>query len=211
MKLVYKIFCAILSFAVLPVLFFVPLFRIKISLPLSIDIGLKEYSSIFDMIRASQTQTEQQKEIMKKLLEAITDKNSALGEMFTNRPYFYAFLVFLILTVVVAVVLCVISLVSKKPGAVMGTAAGGILSGLLMNAMFNAFAKPLLNGQIGLKSLLGGGSDSDGLSSLLTGLISNAVSVEHLKLSFAYLLALLLFILVIFVCVCAVMEKTESK
>ncbi len=212
MKIIYKVLSAILSFAVLPVLFFVPFLRLKINLPLSIDLGFKEYSSIFDLIRASRNQTPEQKEILKKLLDAITDKNSTLGEMFTNRPFFYAFLVFFILTVLVTVALCVFSIISKKPGVVMGIAGGGILSAFLMNAMFNAFAKPLLSGQIGLKSLLGdAAADAGALGNLLTGLIGNAVSVEQLKLSFAYLLTMLLFILVIFVCICGVMEKTESK
>lgn len=212
MKTVYKVLCAVLSFAALPVLFFVPLLRFKINIALGIDLGIKEYSSIFDIITMSKNQTPEQKEIMKKLLDAITDKNNALGEIFTNRPYFYAFLVFFIITVLITIALCVFSIISKKPGVIIGIAGGGLVSAFVMNAMFNAFAKPLLSGQIGLKSLLGGGSsDTGSLGSLLTGLIGNAVSVEQLKLSFAYLLLLLLLILVIFVCVCGIMEKTESK
>ena len=68
-------------------------------------------------------------------------------------------------------------------------------------------------GKIGLKSLLGGGSasDSGGLGSLLTGLIGNAVTVDQLKLSFAYLLTLFLFGLAIFVCIAAIMEKSYEK
>lgn len=211
MKTVYRVLTALFGFATLPVLFFVPLLRFKMTLPLKLDLGIPEYSSIFGLIRSVSAQTEEQKELMHKLLEAISDKNSQFGAMFTNRPWFYAFLVFLILTALVGLALCVLSFIVKKPGVIIAVSGGGLLSAVLMNATFNAFAKPLLSGKIGLKSLLGGGGDSNGLSSLLTGLIGNAVTVDQLKLSFAYLLTLFLFGLAIFVCIAAIMEKSNEK
>ena len=213
MKTVYRVLTALFGLAVLPVLFFVPLLRFKMTLPLKIDLGIPEYSGIFGLIRSVSAQTDQQKELMHKLMEAITDKNSQFGAIFTNRPWFYAFLVFLCVTALVGLALCVLSFIVKKPGPLIAVSCGGLLSAVLMNATFNAFAKPLLSGKIGLKSLLGGGgaADSGGLSSLLTGLIGNAVTVDQLKLSFAYLLVLALFGLAVFVCVAAIVEKSNEK
>lgn len=212
MKTVYRVLTALFGLAVLPVLFFVPLLRIKIKLPLSLELGVREYSSIFDIIKSASAQTEEQSQLMKTLMEALTDKDGTLGSIFTNRPWFYTFLVFLLITAIVGLALCALSFFTKKPGVLIAVSGGGILSAVLMNAAFSAFARPLLSGKIGLKSLLGGaGGDSGELSSLLTGLIGNAVTVEQLKLSFAYLLTLALFGLAVFVCVAAMVEKSSES
>ena len=211
MKTVYKVLVTVLSAAILPVLFFVPLLRFKMSLPLKIDLGIPEYSGIFGLIRSVSSQTEEQKELMRKLWEAISDKESQFGAMFTNRPWLYAFFVLFILTVLCAVALAIVPyFVKKKQGITLGVAGCGFVLALVMNACFDRFAKPLLNGSIGLKSLLGGGSDSDGLSSLLTGLIGNAVSVDQLNLSFAYTLTLLLFLLCAFTVIAGLLDDNKK-
>lgn len=207
MKPVYRVCTAILGVAVLPVLFFAPLLRLKIKLPLSLDLGIKEYSSIYDFIKAAAGRTEEQKQLMKSLLDALMDKNGTLGSIFTNRPWLYAALVFFVLTVIAAVALCVVSFLSKRTRTPVLVASGGLLSAVLMNVCFNAFAKPLLTGKIGVKSLLGGlGGDNNILSTLLGG----AVSIEQLKLSFAYLLTVALFALALLALIGASFD-TETK
>ena len=65
----------------------------------------------------------------------------------------------------------------------------------------------MLTGKIGVKSLLGGlGGDNNILSTLLGG----AVSIEQLKLSFAYLLTVALFALALLALIGASFD-TETK
>ena len=182
------------------------------TLPLKLDLGVKEYSSVYDMIRLHLSRTAEENELLKKLLEALTDPTSEFGKIFTNRPWLYAFLVFFGLTVLITVALIVLPYLTKRrPWISLAAAGGGFLSAFLMNFTFTQFAKPLLSGLIGLKSVLGGAGSSEGLGGLLTGLIGNSVTVDQLGLSFAYKLLLVLLAVYSAVVIAGIVTKKNAK
>ncbi len=214
MKTVYKVLSSLSAIAILPALFFLPLLRFKMTLPMNLDLGIREYSSVFDMIRMHTSRTEEQNKLLKTLLEALTDPNSELGKIFTNRPWLYAFLVFFCLTVLITLALAVLPYLTKRrPWIPLAAAGGGFVSALLMNFTFTRFAKPLLSGMIGLRSVLGGAGagSSGGLGGLFTDMLGSAVSVDQLKLSFAYEILLALLAVYAVVVIAGIAAKKNAK
>ncbi|MBR0508607.1 MAG: hypothetical protein IJJ85_00675 [Clostridia bacterium] len=207
MRTIYRILTPIFSLAVFPVLFFLPLFHIKISSTLSSSlvnmVGLKEYSSMYDMIKTF-SGTEKNT-LIKVLIDAFKDGDSKIGEMLTSKNYLYVFAVFFILALVFALLVFIFSLFTKKLLLAGAFNLAAIVSLIGMNMSFNAFAKPFLSGQISISSLLG--SDLGVLSNLL----GNVAKMQDLSLALAYHAGLFALVLALILCACAFMEKMYNR
>ena len=223
MKTVYRILAPIISIAVFPVLYFLPLIRAMVSSDLlgmlsgktdgpktnllTSTLGIGEYTSISDIVRMAQGDTEKLK-VWKSIFENLGDDlKDKLSKEFASGRFLIAALVFFALLVVLTLVFAVLSAVMKKQIVPLCLAGGAFLSALAMNACFNAFAKPFVTGAINLSSILGGGTQN----AMLTALLGNAVTVDYLQLSVAYTVTLFILVVVMILTVCALVEEKFSK
>ena len=210
MKTVYKILTPLFSFAVLPALFFLPILRLSISSALGGGsstgvMGLKEYSSFFDMVRMAADTDAQSQTILKMVLKIFTSEDNKIGAAVTTKGFFVAAVVFLALMLVLALLALFFAIFSNKYLLPAGFAAGGVLSAVLADKMFDAFAKPFVSGAVSLKNLM---DDSSGiLGSLLGGLIK----VEHFELAMAYQICIILLAAAAIVAVAAFAQKRFAE
>ena len=223
MKTVYRILAPILSVAIFPVLYFLPLIRAMVSSGLlgaltgktdgpktnllTTTLGIGEYTSINDVVRMAKSGSSKF-ETLKSLLDNLgDDMKERLSKEFASGRFLIAALVFFVLLVVLTLVFTVLSAVMKKHIVPLCVAGGAFVSALIMNACFNAFAKPFVTGAVSLASVLGEGTQN----ALLTSLLGNAVTVDYLQLSVAYTVTLFLLVVVMILTVCALVEEKFSK
>ena len=211
MKIAYKIVMPILTLAIFPVLVFLPLLHLNITSSLagslSQNLGIPEYSSLYRILRMATGMEDTQSALWKSIGQAFMDKDSTIGGMFTNTKWLYFFAVFAGLMLLLALAAAVLSIVTRKYLLVGGITLGSLVSAIAMNASFNAFAKPLLNGSISISSLLSS-SDSSGI---LGSLLGSLAKVESLELAAAYSCAVfLLFAAVVFTAVAVIVRRNEK-
>lgn len=224
MKTVYRILAPILSIAIFPVLYFLPLIRAMVTSGLlsafsgnssgtktnllTSTLGVGEYTSIQDIVRLSQGDTTKLQN-WKAVFDNLSDDfKKRLTEEFACGRWLISALVFFGLLVLLVLVLTVLSAVMRRHVVPLCLAGGAFISALAMNACFNAFAKPFVTGAINLSSVLGNqGSDN----ALLGALLGNAVTVDYLQLSVAYTVTLFLLVVVMILTVCALVEERFSK
>ena len=211
MKTAYKIFMPLLTLAIFPILFFLPLLHLNITSSLagslSANLGIPEYSSIYHWIKAGGQMEGTQKALWKTIFEAIKDKDSTIGSMFTNRHFVYMFLIFAALMLVLAIATAVFAIATKKYGVTACLSAGTLISAFAMNKSFDAFAKPFLTGKISVSSLLG---DADS-SGILGNLLGSLAKVESLELASAYSLAFFMLLLAAIFAVIALIYFRNAK
>lgn len=207
MKTIYRILAPICCLGAIPILFFLPLFRINISSSLSSSlvnaVGMKEYSSMYDMFKTFLS--DDSNTLIRMIVNAMKDGESKLAEMLTSKNYLYVFAVFFVLLIVFLLLAAIFSLIGKKFALSGAFTAAAIVSCFGMNMSFNAFAKPFLNGQISLSSLLSEGGG------ILSNILGSLAKVEHLNLAIAYQLTLFLLIISAILWICAVVEKNYNK
>lgn len=212
MKTAYKILMPILLLAVFPVLFFLPLLHLNITSSLagslSQNLGIKEYSSIYDFVKIGKGMNETQTTLWKTIGKALADKEGTLGSMMTSTKFLYAFAVFAALMLVLALAAAVLAVVLKKNLLATCLTAGSLVSAFAMNKCFDWFAKPFLSGEISISSLLNSGDSSGVLSSILGSL----AKVESMELAVAYNLAVFfLLCALVFSIVVLIMRKSNPK
>ena len=148
MKIAYKIVMPLLTLAIFPILFFLPLLHLNVTSSLagslSGSLGIPEYTSIYHWIKTGGEMTETQRALWKNIFEAIKDKNGTIGSLFTNRHFVYMFLIFAALMLVLALVTAVFAIATKKYGATFCLSLGTLISAFAMNKSFDGFAKPFL-------------------------------------------------------------------
>lgn len=221
MKTIYRIIAPIMSIAIFPVLYFLPLIRAMVTSGLlgaltgnssgtktnllSI-LGIKEYTSINDIVKLVQNGSSATIETLKNIWNNLGDdiKDRVLNE-FSSGKFLIASLVFFALLVLLVLVFTVLSAVMNKHIVPLCLAGGAFISALIMNACFNAFAKPFVTGVVNLSSVLG--SDDTTLSTLL----GSAASVDYLQLSVAYTVTLFILVVIMILTVCALVEEKFSK
>ena len=228
MKIAYKIIMPIITLATLPILVFLPLFRININSTL-IDvkqlIGIKEYMSLYDIYEMVRVEgDESRKLIMEALLNAVKDKDSTIGALFAPYlKYIYMFLIFAGIMLLCILAVAVLSVVLKGQKVTTLVSFLGLASAFAMNKSFDAFADPFLTGKISLTSLVSGmssfsdltqsiGSILSMLGSSVSNLINSVIRVDHFELSVAYDIAFfLLLIAFIFSFVVMIMRRTVDE
>ena len=211
MKLAYKIVMPILMLSIFPILFFLPLLHLNVTSSLagslSSNLGIPEYSSLFHWVKSGGEMTETQRALWKTIFNAIKDKDSTIGSLFTNRHFVYMFIVFAALMLVLALVTAVFAIATKKYGVTLCLSLGTLVSAFAMNKSFDGFAKPFLSGKISISSLLNNSDDSGILGSLLGSL----AKVESLELASAYSLAFFLLVLAAIFAVIALLYFRNAK
>ena len=221
MKTFYRILAPILSVAVFPVLYFLPLIRAMVSSSflgllsgsdtstktnlLTSVFGLGEYTSINDIVKLSQGDTTTL-QTWKSVIESLSDDvKERLSSEFASGKFLIAALVFFALLVLLTLVFTVLSAVMSKHIVPLCLAGGAFVSALAMNACFNAFAKPFVSGAVNLSSIL----NTD--NALVSSLLGSAVSVDYLQLSVAYTVTLFILVVIMVLTLCALVEEKFSK
>ena len=204
MKTVYKILAPLCSIAVLPALFFLPLLHLDLGETLNGSLGLRPYSSLFQLIKMAGSTNDQTKTILNLVLQILQDEDNKIGAALNTKGYFVASLVFLALLVVFALLVFFFAVFSKKYLLTAGFAAGGLLSAVLANKMFDVFARPFLSGAVSLKSLM---SEEN----LISAFLGNLIKVESLELAMAYQVCLFLMAGALILAVCAAVERSMAE
>lgn len=222
MKTVYRIITPILSIAIFPVLYFLPLLRVMISSGLSAGetktnllttlTGLKDYISINDIVKLT-SGDENKMSIYKQLWSNLADdtKQKILGD-FSCGKFLIAAAVFLALFILLMLALMFISAISKNHLPSLCVSAGALISLFAANGCFKAFAKPFLSGAIGIGSIINGlATESSSSMNTLSALLGNLAKVDMLQLSIAYSACILITVAVIIFTLSAMIEEKYSK
>jgi len=212
MKTAYKVVMPLLTIGIFPILFFMPLLHINITSSLAgsllSNLGISEYQSIFNIVKMGGDMDETQSALWKSIGDAIFDKEGTIGSVLTNTKYLYFFAVFAALMLILALTTAVLSIVTKKYGLTACLCAGSLISAFAMNKSFDAFAKPLLTGEISISSFLG---SSSGSNSILSNLLGSLAKVESLELSFAYSFTFILLLFALIFGVVALIYQKNAK
>lgn len=216
MKLLHRIITPILALIILPVSYFLPIFRMVITTGFSTSetktnlldsMGLSEFISLNDIVNlALKAKESTSGNLIATIWDAISgEKKQEIIDMLPGLHWGAIFLAFFVITVIIALVLAIVSAATKKPGASLILSCIGALSAVIMNASFDAFAKPFLNGAFNLNTILGN------TNQLLGALLGNAISMDYMKLGIAYSIILLIFVGIAIFSICAVMEQKERR
>ena len=222
MKTAYRILAPLFSIAIFPVLYFLPLLRAVVTSGLlsalsgstggaktnllTSTLGLGEYTSIKDIVKLAQGDTTSL-QAWKSVLDNLSDDvKERLSKEFACGKFLIAALVFFALLVLLVLVFTVLSAVMSKHVVPLCLSVGAFVSALLMNACFNAFAKPFVTGAINLSSIVG---NSD--NAVVGALLGNAVTVDYLQLSVAYTVTLFILVVIMIFTICALVEEKYSK
>lgn len=218
MRTLHRILTPIFSFLVFPASIFLPLFRIMISSGFGSGedvksnilntFGLTEFISLKDLYASYlASQDESTKNILTVLWQAISgEKKQEILDSITSLHWGAVFLAFFAVTLVIALVLIIVSAATKKPGAALILSASGVASAFIMNAAFDAFAKPFISGAVNINTILGISNQ------FLSTLLGNIAIVDYMKLGIAYSAIILIFVLTAILSFCAMMEqKNEDK
>ena len=215
MRILHRIATPLLSLLILPVSFFLPIFRILITSGFSSgdtktnlldSFGLSEFISLYDIIRlALKAKEGTTGNLIATIWNAISgDKKQEIIDMLPGLHWGAVFAVFFVICIITALVLAIVSAATKKPGASLIISVIGALSAVIMNASFDAFAKPFLNGAFNLNTLLGN------TNQLLGALLGNVASIDYMKLGIAYSVMLLIFVGGAIFSICAMMEQKNG-
>lgn len=214
MRTIHRILTPILTVLTFPALIFLPLFRIFIASGLTSgetktnlldNFGLSEFISVKDIYTVYKSGAADSMGTFKALWDAFAgDKQQEIIDMLPGLHWAIVALVFLALVIIIALALIIVSAATKKPSISVWLSIGGLISAFLMNASFNAFAKPFLNGAFNLNSILGN------TNQLLGMLLGNVATFEYMKLGIAYSAILLIFICTLILSICAVMEQKNE-
>lgn len=217
MKLLHRILTPIFTVLIFPVSIFLPMFRMVISSGFSTgttktnlldNFGLSEFISLKDIYVNFMTDSENgSMNLFKNIWSVLKeDKKQEMLESIPDLHWGVIFLVFFAIVLVVALVLIFVSALTKKPATSLILSVVGAVSAFAMNASFDAFAKPFVNGGFNLNTLLGTSNQ------LLSAILGNVATIDYMKLGIAYSVILLIFVCVAILSVCAVMEqKNEDK
>lgn len=215
MKLLHRIITPVLSLIILPVSFFLPIFRILITSGFSsgetktnlLDtFGLSEFISLNDIVNLAMKAKEGTTgNLLTTIWNAVSgEKKQEIIDMIPGLHWGAVFAVFFVICIITALVLAIVAAATKKPGASLILSGVGALSAVIMNASFDAFAKPFLNGAFNLNTILGT------TNQLLGSLLGNVASIDYMKLGIAYSVILLIFVITAIFSLCAVMEQKNG-
>lgn len=216
MKTVYRIIAPIISIAIFPVLYFFPMFRIMITSGLSAGetktnlltsfTGLKEFTSFSDIVDMVRNKSDQLN-IFKSILDNIKDetKEKFFGDS-KCIEWLIAAGVFFCLFMLLVLAFTVVSAVMKKhvPSLIISVCA--FVSLVATNGCFNNFAKPFLDGSIGISSLLNSGTNVN-----IGAIVGKLLSVDCLQLGIAYNFALFMVIVIGIGTICVLFEEYYAK
>lgn len=214
MKLIHRILTPIFTLLIFPATIFLPLFRIVVGSGFSsgtnlLDtFGLSEFISLKDLYVNFMSDADSgTMNLIKSIWSAVKDdKKQEILESLPDMHWGVIFLVLLALVLLIAITLIFVSALTKKPVVSLVLSVAGALSAFAMNASFDAFAKPFVNGGFNLNTLFGS------TNQLLGAILGNVATIDYMKLGIAYSAILLIFVCTAILAVCAAMEqKNEDK
>lgn len=220
MKTFYRITAPLIALVSIPVLYFLPLFRVLVTSSISLSdnekvtnlfstvTGLKEFFGIDDLVAVARKSDGSKLTLLKTLLGNLDEetKNKIFGEYGYVKPLLIAAGVCLALFVLLMLACAVLSAALKKhtPALIVSVAAAVTL--FASKLLFNGFAKPFLSGGIGLSSLFSSSNAEIG------SLLGRLLSVNALQLSVAYTVSMLIAVVfVIFTAAVIIDENYERK
>lgn len=221
MKTVYRILTPIFALCVFPVMYFLPLLRAMVSSGLAAALtgstdgtkknlltsllGIGEYTSIKDIVNISKGDSPVI-ETLKSLWNSLGEETKTkLTDEFSSVKFLIAAAVFFAIVLLIALLTAILGAALKKHTVPFVLSVGGIVSAVIMNTCFNAFAKPFVTNAINLSSLFGSSNETLGL------LLGKAVSVDYLQLSIAYTVTVFIFVIIAIFSLCAIVEEKYSK
>ncbi len=215
MRTTHRILTPILALLIFPVSIFFPIFRIFIASGLSSsdtpvnlldNFGLSEFISLKDIYTTFVAlDDDSSTNLIKTIWSALSDeKKQEIFDMLPGLHWGIVFLVFFVIVLVTALVLVIVSAATRKYGVCVILSGIGAVSAFIMNASFDAFAKPFLNGAFNLNTILGN------TNQLLGALLGNVASFQYMKLGIAYSVILLVFVCTAILGICAVMEQKNG-
>ena len=215
MRLLHRIITPLLSVLILPTGFFLPIFRILVTSGFSSgdtktnlldSFGLSEFISLYDIIRlALKAKEGTTGNLIATIWNAVSgEKKQEIIDMIPGLHWGAVFAVFFVICLIIALVLAIVAAATKKPGVSLILSGVGALSAVIMNAAFNAFANPFLNGAFNLNTLLGN------TNQFLGALLGNIASIDYMKLGIAYSVMLLIFVGCAIFSICAMMEQKNG-
>lgn len=212
MKTLYKILGSIFCLLLFPIFYFLPLIRVFISSSLSADlmskIGLPENMSLKYLISVAGNETGSS--IVKTIFDAIRDKDSTIGQMFTNMNYLYAAGICLIIALVIALTAVGFIIFSKKYVLTTALTGGSMVFLMVTNKLFDAFAAPMLSGKIGISSLISSAAQTEG-ADLLGGLFGSLLKLKILEMGASYTAAMFALGIALILGICAIVETRYAK
>lgn len=217
MKTIHRILTPIFTLLIFPASIFLPFFRMVISSGFSSgetksnlldNFGLGEFISLKDLyVNFMSSSDNGTMNLFKTIWSSLKDEKKA--EMLESLPDLHWGVIFLVLfaiVLVIALALIIVSALTKKPAVSLILSIAGAVSTFGMNAAFDTFAKPFVNGGFNLNSLIGTSNQ------LLGAILGNVATIDYMKLGIAYSAILLIFVCTAILAVCAVMEqKNEDK
>lgn len=214
MKTIHRILTPILTVLIFPAVIFLPLFRIYIASGLSMgetkanlldNFGLSEFISLKDIYSVYKNGSADSMGLFKGIWDAFaTDKKEEIIDMLPGLHWAVVALVFLVIVLLIALALIIVAAAVKKPAVSILLSGAGLVSALIMNAAFDAFAKPFLNGAFNLNTILGN------TNQLLGALLGNVATFQYMKLGVAYSAILLIFLCTAILGICAYMEQKNE-
>ncbi len=214
MKTVYKILCPVFCVLLFPIFYFLPLIRLHISSSLSENlmssIGLKDNISLKYIVSSLSSENEVKNSFIKTLISSIRDKDSTLGQMFTNTGWLYAAGICLIVTLVIALAAAIVSIATKKFILSSSLTLGAMVTLFASNKLFDAFAAPMLSGKISIGSLITSAAQSES-ADLLGGLLGSIAKLDILHLGLSYEAAMFSLGIALILGICVIFEKRFEK
>ena len=205
-----------MSIAIFPVLYFFPMFRIMITSGLAggetktnlltTVTGLKEFTSfndIVNMVRSKGDQLNTLKSILGNINDETKDKffgNTKCIEWLIAAGVFFCLFMLLVLA------FTVVSAAMKKHVPALIVSVCAFVTLFAANGCFKNFAKPFLNGTIGISSLLNSGTNAN-----LGALLGKLLTVDCLQLGIAYNFALFMVIVIGIGTICILVEENYAK
>jgi hypothetical protein len=205
MKTTYKILSPILCLASIPVILFLPLIRLVVTSSLSDSImstfGIKEYTSLYDILRSVIGANETTTSIFKTIASLFSDGESKLSQIFNTIPWGIAAAVILVVIILCMLAATVLGILGKSGVNTIISGSCVVLT-VAMKWCFTKFVEPIASGRLGLKTLLSGSEEN-----VLTQLIGSAAKVECLEMSMIYQGLLLLTACIAILSLFAFMDK----
>ena len=213
MKTIHRIVTPILSFLILPISIFLPMFRIMITSGLTAEtknnalssFGLSEFMSLKDIYTAFMTEEGSSSNFLQLMWKSLSgEKKQEIIDMLPGLHWGAVFAVCLVIILVIAIVLAIVSAATKKPAASLILSVVGAIVALVMNSSFNTFAEPFVSGSFNLNTLLGN------TNQLLGVLLGGIAKFEYMKLGVAYSVIMLTFVGIAILSICACMEQKNE-
>lgn len=196
MKVVYRVVCALLAIAVLPVMFFQPLVRIVYS-PASVHVeetvSIQKAIDLFSdggLLSGLLSGDDGSKFVMTDSLKSLMPALITTG-------------VFLVISIVLALVIFFFAALSNKKKLILILSGAGFLSTIGAFIAFGQASSPITSGEMPITSLVDMG--------ILASIISSFVNIDLVQLSSAAVLLIIIFVVICVWSLCFILPELGEQ